>query len=122
MFKPSLLDLANSHGVDFNSARKMSSEDLKNLLSDHLCNFSSTYEGCLQVVTSLLNDKNYDKEVDRFDDKALLISHLSYLLSKIKLQPLRRFLSQHNISFSLQDKLSSLRRKLKVFIKSLNKS
>ena len=121
MFKPSLLDLANSHGVKFNST--MSSEELKNIISDHLCKgccFSSTYEGCLQV-TSILNKKNYDKDVDRFDVRALLISHLSYLLPKIKLRPLRRLLSQHDISYSLQDNLSSLRRKLKTFIKSLKK-
>jgi hypothetical protein len=80
MFKPSLLDLANSHEVDFNS--KMSSEELKIILSDHLCKagcFSSTYKGCLQV-TSVLNKKNYDKDVDRFDVRAVLISHLSCYL------------------------------------------
>jgi hypothetical protein len=95
MFKPSLLDLANSHGADFNS--KMS-EELKIILSDRLCKagcFSSTYKGCLQVK-SVLNKKNYDKDVDRFDVRAVLISHLSYLLPKIKLRPLRRILSQHN--------------------------
>ena len=48
---------------------------------------------------------------------------LSYLLptSKIKLRPLRRLLTQHKISFSLQDNLSSLRQKLKAFIKTLEK-
>ena len=49
MFKPSLLELANFHGVKFK--KKMSSEELKNVSSDHLCGgscFSSTYEGCVQ--------------------------------------------------------------------------
>ena len=80
MFKPSLLDLANSHGVNLNS--HMSSEELKNILSDHLCKgacLSSTHEGCLHVST-VLYIKNYEKDVNRFDVRALLISHLSYLL------------------------------------------
>jgi hypothetical protein len=54
MFKPFLLDSAISHGVDFNS--KMSSEELKIILSDHLCKagcFPSTYKGCLQVTLVL---------------------------------------------------------------------
>jgi hypothetical protein len=79
MFKPSLLDLANSHGVKCNT--KMSSEELKNVLSDHLCGgccFSSTYEGCIQI-TSMLSKKNYeDDHVDRFDVSALLY-HTCYL-------------------------------------------
>jgi hypothetical protein len=47
---------------------------------------------------------------------------LSYLLPKIT-RPLRRLLTHHNISLSLQDSLSCLRRKLKAFkfIKTLKK-
>lgn len=93
---------------------------MKNMLSDHLCGgscFSSMYEG--MQITSMLSKKNYGEDVDGFD--ALLISFLSHLLPKITLRPLRRFLSQHNFSFSLQDNLSCLRRKLKAFIKTLKK-
>lgn len=83
---------------------------MKNMLSDHLCGgscFSSMYEG--MQITSMLSKKNYGEDVDGFD--ALLISFLSHLLPKITLQPLHRFLSQHNFSFSLQDN----------FIKTLKK-
>jgi hypothetical protein len=123
MFKPSLLDLAYSHGVKCNT--RMSSEELKNVLSDHLCKgccYSSTYEGCVQI-TPILNNKRNEEDVDRSESnvRALLISHLSYLLPKIKLRPLRQLLSQHNILFSLQDNLSSLRRKLKAFINKKGK-
>ena len=65
---------------------------MKNMLSDHLCGgscFSSMYEG--MQITSMLSKKNYGEDVDGFD--TLLISFLSHLLPKIKLRPLRRFLS-----------------------------
>jgi hypothetical protein len=54
MSKSSLSDLANSHGVKFNT--KMSSNDFKNVLSDHICNgfcFSSTFKGCMQLTSTL---------------------------------------------------------------------
>jgi len=83
MFKPSLFDLANSHGVKFNS--KMSSEELKNILSDHLCKgccFSSMYEGCLQV-SSILNKKIMIKMIKlivlMLEPYLSLIYHICYL-------------------------------------------
>jgi hypothetical protein len=94
------------------------------MLSEHLCKgycFSSTYEGCMKI-TSILSKKHYDEDyVDCSDNGALLIFLLSYLLPTIKLRSFRRLLVQHNIFFLLQDSLSSLRRKLKAFIKTLKK-
>jgi galactitol-specific phosphotransferase system IIB component len=58
MFKPSLIDLAKSHGVKIH--KKMSSEELKNVISDHLNNgfcLSSMFEGCTQVASVLTKNK-----------------------------------------------------------------
>ena len=123
MSKLSLLDLANGHGLKFNK-ELMSLEEMKFRLSDHLCKgccLSSTYEGCM-MIKSKLNNNIKEENVDCLDVNALLIFLLSHLLPKIKLRPLRRLLTQHNISFSLQDSLSSLRKKLRAFIKLLKKA
>ena len=125
MCKPSLIDLLISHGVKF--LDKMSSDHFFKKISEHLCNaccLYSTFEGCIQVTSTLNNDFTLPSE-NKFEEdnlNTLLINILSYLLPKIKLRPLRRLLTQHKIVFSLQDGLSSLRRKLKTFIKTLKKA
>ena len=51
MFKPSLSDLASSHGVKL--IAKMFSDEFKNVISDHLCKgrcLSSTFKGCMLVT------------------------------------------------------------------------
>jgi hypothetical protein len=127
MYKPSLLDLANLHGVK--PLTKMSADDLKNMLSDHLCKggcLFSTFEGCKEV-TATINSTLSKKKIEESNDldccqvDSLFIFLLSYLLPKIKLRPLRRLLTQHKIYFSLTDNLSCLRRRLKAFIKSFKK-
>ena len=68
MFKPSLLDIANGHGLKFNK-EIMSSEEMKFLLSDYLCKgccLSSTYKGCMEVK-STLNNNIKEEKVDCFD-------------------------------------------------------
>ena len=60
------------------------------------------------------------KNLRKIFDASLLIYLLSYLLPTSKIKP-RRLLTQHKISFSLQDNSSSLRQKLKAFIKTLEK-
>ena len=79
MSKPSLIDLANSHGVQLNL--KMSSEELKNVLSDHLCKSCCiflTSEGCM-LLTSTLSQEINEEYTDGFDVNILLIALLSYL-------------------------------------------
>ena len=81
---------------------------------------------CIQflkdVVTSTLDDTLLSENKLQFEENnILLIFILSKLQPKIKLRPLRRLSTQHKIAFSLQDRLSCLRRKLKTFIKTLKK-
>ena len=68
---------------------------------------------------SVLSENKFQ---DEENDNTLLIfmlSYMYYLQPKIKLRPLRRFLTQDKIVFSLKDGLSCLRRKL--IIKLLSK-
>ena len=68
MFKPSLLDIANGHGLKFNK-EIMSSEEMKFLFSDHLCKgccLSLTYKGCMEVK-STPNNNIKEEKVDCFD-------------------------------------------------------
>ena len=99
MSKPSLIDFIISHGAESKKVvTKMSSDDIKNSLSDHFCNaccLYSMFEGCVQVKSTL--DSNVPSENKVEQDDILLISILSHLLPKIKLRPLRRLLT--NIRF-----------------------
>ena len=88
MSKPTLISLAISHGV--NIMARLSSDNLKNILSDHLCSgccSDSTFNGCIQVILTLDNTvlSEYKCQVE---NNSLNILILTYLQQKIKLQPL----------------------------------
>ena len=67
MSKPALSNLAISHRVHL--VAKMSLDDLKDVLSDHLCKtccLCSTFKGCIQVASTLnstvLSENKLDKK------------------------------------------------------------
>ena len=74
MSKSSLTNLAISHGIKV--MLSMSSDHLKHLLSEHLCNGSclySTFEGCI-LVTSTLDDTLLSENKLQFEENNTLSS------------------------------------------------